>query len=169
MAGWYHWLNGQESDWTPGVGDGQGVLVCCDSWGCKESDMTEWLNCAELTDRIRTLLIGHLIWESWAPTWSLGSQPFTLNAWQPLASIGLKSTLVSVSHLWTVWNTAWPSAKARPLLFKFLKQNSTHPSFTASGALESDTHAQNNLALIPPSPFFIGVPYPSLSATPWVC
>ena len=44
MAGWHHWLNGHESEWTTGVGDGQGGLVCCDSWGCKESDTTEWLN-----------------------------------------------------------------------------------------------------------------------------
>ena len=43
MAGWHHWLDGRESEWTPGVGDGQGGLVCCDSWGCKELDMTEWL------------------------------------------------------------------------------------------------------------------------------
>ena len=44
MAGWHHWLDGHESEWTPGVGDGQGGLACCDSWGHKESDMTEWLN-----------------------------------------------------------------------------------------------------------------------------
>ena len=46
MAGWHHWLNGHghESEWTPGIGDGQGGLACCDSWGCKESDMTERLN-----------------------------------------------------------------------------------------------------------------------------
>ena len=43
MAGWHHWLNGRESQWTPGVGDGQGGLACCDSWGRKESDTTEWL------------------------------------------------------------------------------------------------------------------------------
>ena len=43
MAGWQHWLNGRESQWTPGVGDGQGGLACCDSWGCKESDTTEQL------------------------------------------------------------------------------------------------------------------------------
>ena len=36
MAGWHHWLDGHESKWTPGVGDGQGGLVCCDSWGCKD-------------------------------------------------------------------------------------------------------------------------------------
>ena len=41
MAGWHHWLNGRESEWTPGVGDGQGGLACCDSWGPKESDTTE--------------------------------------------------------------------------------------------------------------------------------
>ena len=48
MAGWHHWLDGCESEWTPGVGDGQGGLACCDSWGCKESDTTEWLNWTEL-------------------------------------------------------------------------------------------------------------------------
>jgi len=44
MAGWHHWLDGHEFEWTPGVGDGQGGLACCDSWGHKESDMTEQLN-----------------------------------------------------------------------------------------------------------------------------
>ena len=48
MAGWHHWLNGRESEWTPGVGDGQGGLACCDSWGRKESDTTERLNWTEL-------------------------------------------------------------------------------------------------------------------------
>ena len=43
MAGWHHRLDGRESEWTPGVGDGQGGLACCDSWGRKESDTTEWL------------------------------------------------------------------------------------------------------------------------------
>ena len=35
MAGWYHWLDGCESKWTLGVGDGQGGLACCNSWGRK--------------------------------------------------------------------------------------------------------------------------------------
>ena len=48
MAGWHHWLDGRESGWTLGVGDGQGGLACCDSWGCKESDTTERLNWTEL-------------------------------------------------------------------------------------------------------------------------
>ena len=48
MAGWHHWLDGRESEWTPGVGDGHGGLVCCDSWGRKESDTTEWLIWSDL-------------------------------------------------------------------------------------------------------------------------
>jgi len=48
MAGWYHWLDGRESEWTPGVGDGQGGLACCDSWGRKELDTTEQLDWTEL-------------------------------------------------------------------------------------------------------------------------
>ena len=48
MAGWHHWLDGHESEWLPGVGDGQGGLACCDSRGCKESDMTERQNWTEL-------------------------------------------------------------------------------------------------------------------------
>ena len=48
MAGWHDWLDGLESEWTPGVCDGQGGLACCDSWGRKESDTTEWLNWTEL-------------------------------------------------------------------------------------------------------------------------
>ena len=48
MAGWHHWLDGHEFEWTPGVGDGPGGLACCDSWGRKEADTTEQLNWTEL-------------------------------------------------------------------------------------------------------------------------
>ena len=47
-AGWHHWLDGRESESTPGVGNGQGGLACCNSWGHKESDTTEQLNWTEL-------------------------------------------------------------------------------------------------------------------------
>ena len=53
MDGWHHWLDGREFGWTLGVGDGQGGLACCNSWGCKESDMTERLNWTELKDMDR--------------------------------------------------------------------------------------------------------------------
>ena len=48
MVGWHHWLNGHGFGWTLGVGDGQGGLACCGSWGHKESDTTEQLNWTEL-------------------------------------------------------------------------------------------------------------------------
>ena len=44
MAAWHHRLNGRDFEWAPGVGEGQGGLVCCSPWGHKESDMTGWLN-----------------------------------------------------------------------------------------------------------------------------
>ena len=50
MTEWHHQLDGHEFEWTPGVGDGQGGLACCDSWGHKELDMTEWLNWTELDE-----------------------------------------------------------------------------------------------------------------------
>ena len=48
MAGWHYWLDGRESEWTPGVYDGQGGLACWYSWGCKESDTTEQLIWSDL-------------------------------------------------------------------------------------------------------------------------
>ena len=51
--GWDGWMasptHGREFEWTLGVGDGQGGLACCDSWGRKESDTTERLNWTELS------------------------------------------------------------------------------------------------------------------------
>ena len=58
MAGWHHLLNTHEFGWTPGVGDGQGGLACCDSWGHKESHMTERLNWTDLN------------WSTWSGNWS---------------------------------------------------------------------------------------------------
>ena len=51
MAGWHHGLDGRESEWTPGDGDEQGGLACCDSWGHKQLDTTERLNWTELNWR----------------------------------------------------------------------------------------------------------------------
>ena len=55
MAGWHHWLDGRESEWTLGVGDGQRGMACCDSWDRKESGMTERLNWTEEQIRIQRL------------------------------------------------------------------------------------------------------------------
>ena len=51
MVGWHHRHNGHGFGWTPGVGDGQGGLACCSSWGHKESDTTEWLNWTEYDEK----------------------------------------------------------------------------------------------------------------------
>ena len=79
MTGWHHWLDGRESEWTPGVGDGQGGLACCDSWDRKESDMTERLNWTELK-----------------PTFSLSS--FTFNQ-SPFSSSLSAIRVVSFAYL----------------------------------------------------------------------
>ena len=67
MAGWHHRLNGPEFEWTPGDGDGQGGLACCNSWGRKESDTTERLNWTELnwTEPSSYLLIWQAVLAFW--------------------------------------------------------------------------------------------------------
>ena len=44
MVGWHHQLNGHEFEQALGDGEGQTSLACCNPWGCKELDMTEWLD-----------------------------------------------------------------------------------------------------------------------------
>ena len=56
MAGWHHRLDGHEFEWTPGVGDRQGGLACCSSWGRKDLDMTEWLNWTELNGTVHSII-----------------------------------------------------------------------------------------------------------------
>ena len=67
MAGWHHWLDGWESEWTPGVGDGQGGLACWDSWGRKEWNTTEWLNWTEPKGNQSWIFIGRTDAEAEAP------------------------------------------------------------------------------------------------------
>ena len=59
MGGWHHRLDGHEFEWTPGVGDGQEGLACCNSWGHKELDTTEWTELKETkelyTENYKTL------------------------------------------------------------------------------------------------------------------
>ena len=65
MAGWHHWLDGHESQWTLGVGGRQGGLACCASWGLKESDMTEPLTWSDLLSS--ECIYNSWKIESWAP------------------------------------------------------------------------------------------------------
>ena len=57
MVGWHHQLNGHGFGWTLGVGDGQGGLACCGSWGHKESGTTEQMNWTELNGEIRRFIL----------------------------------------------------------------------------------------------------------------
>ena len=62
MAGWHHWLDGRESEWTPGVGDGQGGLACCDSGDHKESATTEQLNWCSCERNWLYHHVPHFLW-----------------------------------------------------------------------------------------------------------
>ena len=61
MVGWHHWLVGHEFEQAPGVGEGQGSLVCCSPWGHKESDTTEQLNWTELNYYLTSFFIHRCI------------------------------------------------------------------------------------------------------------
>ena len=74
MVGWHHSLNGHGFGWTPGVGDGQGVLVCWDSWGDKKLDMTEQLNLTELNCGVGEDLVRPLDRNKIQPVYSKGNQ-----------------------------------------------------------------------------------------------
>jgi len=63
MAGWHYWLDGRESEWTPGVGDGQGGLACCDSWGRRVGH--DWATELNWSDKyLKSLTIYILIFQS---------------------------------------------------------------------------------------------------------
>ena len=91
MAGWHHWLDGRESEWTPGVGEGQGGLVCCDSWGHKESDTTEGL------------IWSDLIWSEEDPSGSIHSHRVDPPRW--LSAYVASLALYEGSGTHTYWDT----------------------------------------------------------------
>ena len=89
MVGWHHRLDGHEFGWTLGVGDGQGGLVCCGSWGRKDSDTNEQLNWTELKL--------HKCIHAWKPAQSCNKNLRTsLNANEP-------STLKSLKIRYYFW------------------------------------------------------------------
>ena len=108
-----HGLDGCEFEWTPGVGDGQGGLACCDSWGCKELDRTERLNWTELIlEGMTTLYISSpsnwhtvrnlLINACWMNKWLKGH---LLNEWKLNSSFANKEPSSqgygsSSDHIW---------------------------------------------------------------------
>ena len=120
MARWHHWLDGCESQWTPGFGDGQGGLACCESWGCKESETTEWLNWTELKYFKKQIFHKYHQLITWV--WAI-SESWWL-AWKPgvLQSMGSQSR-THISY-WTDWlqRAVYRRAECSVWHFQFLRE-----------------------------------------------
>ena len=115
MAGWHYWLNGHGFGWTPGVGDGQGGLACCGSWGHKESDTTEPLNWTELNWHESAM--GVLVFSIWTPS---HFPPHPIPQGQP--SVPALSTLSHASNL------DWQSTSQMIIyMFQSYSLKSSHP------------------------------------------
>ena len=172
MAGWHHWLDGRESEWTPGVVDAQGGLACCKSWGCKESDMTERLNWTELkwvttvTERttwdcpFSYFLIDH----SLSIDWFLSVYTFYCNSWQRILDLTSFSSLNLISllyysneifhqnHKWTPSCLVWKSVLKVLEWDTTFQQHLTHPGFTCSETQLFLVSFLSPLATLPSSP-----------------
>ena len=122
MAGWHHWLDGRESEWTPGVGDGQGGLVCCDSWGRKESDTTEQLNWTELTEPV----LCNLLNINSVSAFTKGSVSFRMG----FAAGGLFQLLLCCSVL-VVYFPSLPTLRKRKRTRKVLHSTSLHITYNS--------------------------------------
>ena len=107
MAGWHHCLDGHEFEWTPGVGDGQGGLACCSSWGRKELDMTERLNWTELNTLAMTPIQARVVFCLVTTTFKKSKGR---RLWKPLATISSLwfATILTISYCLTVAHSAWP-------------------------------------------------------------
>ena len=116
-AGWHHGLDGHDSEWTLGVGDGQGGLACCDSWGHKESDTTERTELNWITNW-DTSKLGLSYRESWSISNSIIPKILT-ETWfyQGLSSIARSELQFSSLILISIPNTTF-NWTFQPLLLK---------------------------------------------------
>ena len=105
MIGWHHRLDGQESEQAlGGVGDGQGSLVCCRPWGCKESNTTVQLNWTEIHSHL--LLLATLLCQISLQT--LSNLIFPTNQWERevfLSSVCYMMKLLKPKEL-NVWGSS---------------------------------------------------------------
>ena len=116
MVGWHHWLNVHVFGWTPGVGDGQGGLVCCSSWDRKELDMTEQLNWNENKGLSLFPLFPHLftmkwwdrvLWSSFLGCWVLSQlfhSPFSFSSRGSLVPFSFLPWGWFHLHIWGYWH-----------------------------------------------------------------
>ena len=108
MAGWHHWLNGRGSEWTPGVGDGQGGLECCDSWGRKESDWATELNWTDLSAHSPS-------------TWNSPNFPLKFSYRYPCGSLlHLLKVFAQMSSQWDVFWSNQLNCKVSPTLLNII-------------------------------------------------
>ena len=96
MAGWHHRLNGCESEWTLGVGDGQGGLACCNSWSQKVSDTIERLNWTDDAPKLRD----HVIYTFFLIAKPVETPDSALTSYEPGAHHCM-SIDVSVQRTWS--------------------------------------------------------------------
>ena len=96
MAGWHHRLNGRESEWTLGVGDGQGSLACCNSWSQKVSDTIERLNWTDDAPKLRD----HVIYTFFLIAKPVETPDSALTSYEPGAHHCI-SIDVSVQRTWS--------------------------------------------------------------------
>ena len=144
MVGWHHQLDGHEFKQAPGTVDGQRSLACWNLWGCKESDMTEWLNWTEVLQGYHFLPCVLVYMSSCVyPTrvefliaTLVVCQQIVFNCyqWHVLYSNHLFSSIQSLSHVW-LFPTPWTAARQASLsiinswsLLKLMSIESVMPS-----------------------------------------
>ena len=129
MAGWHHWLDGRESEWTPGVGDGQGGLAFCDSWGRKESarlsNWTDWLTDWEQSRRCG--IMQFLSWGHIDTKCKVG--PTTLDKYSPRVPAQTPEPKSFIQQL------GWDQMSGTPLLVPTLLFKQVTPSSPAAPAI----------------------------------
>ena len=77
MVGWHHWLNGCEFEQTQGDNEGQWSLACCSPWGCKKSDMTQWLNSNSLYKIFKPPFLPSTTFQSYSFSGQVNKQPLS--------------------------------------------------------------------------------------------
>ena len=98
MIGWHHRLDGHGFGWTPGVGDGQGGLACCGSWGRKELDTTERLRWTEFIGQIDAEAVTLVLWPPDMNKWLFGKDSDAGKDWRQ--ELGMTENEIVGWHHW---------------------------------------------------------------------
>ena len=125
MAGCHHRLDGHEFERTPGVGDGQGGLACCNLWGHKESDTTEQLNWT--TEKFKKNEAQNILYHFWKSTVSDNPQLSTLI---PNRMVHIKQRNLKVKHPTVTWEKRLHALAS--------------PAFVITRKIHNHTKAKNN-------------------------